>query len=1242
MAKKSGSALPAVWISGFYGSGKSSFAKLLGLSLDNLELPNHRPLAEALLERDDSPRKDEFREAWHKLRSSIDPIAVVFDIGSVAREGEQIHSAVKREIQKRLGYCPINYVADFELKLELDGKWEDFLRCAGEALNKSWSEVRQDKLADEDFSQVMYQLEPDKYIDPMSWYDSHVASDANSGSSVAETVSAIAAMLKHRAPKKTLFVVVDEVSQYIYQNDTRMLKLQSFVADLGQKLKGKVWLLATGQQKLEDNDDESNIGKLKDRFPPHLRVHLDPANIRDVVHKRLLKKAPSKEAELRSLFQQNRSDLKLYSYGCESITEEDFLEVYPLLPGYIDLLMQIASSLRVRSARVKGDDYAIRGLLQLLGDLFREQNLAEKEVGELITLDRIYDIQGSSLDADMQNTLTRLFAHREVTNDEVAIKVAKVVALLELIQEQQATTTELIGKCLYQRMGMGNTEPEIQQTLDKLRNLGLISYSEKLGYKIQSSAGQEWQREREDYGVTNQQISEIVSDKLKELLGTVDNPRYKGKSFRWSAFYSDDRAFQDKRLQKTTDLDVITVDFRYLTKKEEKADEVWIRQSAADNYKERIFWVIGSLETLPDRVRELARSQNIIKRYGSRAQSMTPDKQRLFFEEQSRCEELEKQVKNALAERLIGGQIYFQGRTIDRHQYGTTFAVVLKGLGDSILPTLYEKYVDIAITDTELKQLLELNLSGISDKFMSQKLGIFELDAGKYQPSCKGDVPSRILQYLTDNNGSGGTNLLQYFGCPPFGYGSDVVKACIAGLLELLYDEWGLDLPGLFGRVGITELLPIPSNTLRTTIEALNDPELESAWKDDTTLGWVYQFWNDPDRKALDEKINNRGKIEHHEIAAKTQIFTERYMVEWLLQNSLNQQWLAICAKNGWTPEVKANGVLDALEERRQEWREKRKAEEVSPEEMMPINGEEEQQWKYWVSQPLLPETIEAAPKSIRDLKLIDPAVGSGHFLVIAFSLLFSFYKEEAEHRGETWKDTEIAESIIENNLHGVDLDSRAVQIAAAALFLKAKSYCPDAHPRWMNLVASNLGLSSLPIESPEVNELQLAIYQATGIPADLIAKIIQALHGADHLGSLLKIDEAIETAIAEYERQIVKTESVQGDLFTGYPPTQMLLSFDETKESILTQLGKFLAKCTSGDDLGLRLRGEQLAAGVRFIEIVKEKKYHLCVANPPYLGQGKIADKAYIEENYPDSKSDLCTVFLQRGTELIKPYGIM
>ncbi len=77
------------------------------------------------------------------------------------------------------------------------------------------------------------------------------------------------------------------------------------------------------------------------------------------------------------------------------------------------------------------------------------------------------------------------------------------------------------------------------------------------------------------------------------------------------------------------------------------------------------------------------------------------------------------------------------------------------------------------------------------------------------------------------------------------------------------------------------------------------------------TLGWVYQYWNDPEREALDAKLNAGGKVEPHEIASKTQMFTERYMVDWLLQNSLGPMWLAMCKKHGWTPEVEADGTLD-------------------------------------------------------------------------------------------------------------------------------------------------------------------------------------------------------------------------------------------------------------------------------------------------------------------------------------------
>ena len=399
-------------------------------------------------------------------------------------------------------------------------------------------------------------------------------------------------------------------------------------------------------------------------------------------------------------------------------------------------------------------------------------------------------------------------------------------------------------------------------------------------------------------------------------------------------------------------------------------------------------------------------------------------------------------------------------------------------------------------------------------------------------------------------------------------------------LLRLAFDELALDLPGLFGDVGVNSLIPIPTSTLRATVEALEgdsltDHDKYTLWNDDTLLGWTYQFWNDPEREALDEKIRNRGKIENHEIAAKTQLFTDRYMVEWLLQNSLGQLWFAVCEKNGWTPEVESDGTLSRLEARREEWRGKRDRGEVDLEALMPLESELEERWKYWVPRELPADSAVHAPASLKDAKILDPACGSGHFLVIAFDLLVALYEEEARHRGEGWSKKQIACWIVENNLHGIDIDPRAVQIAAAALWLKVKTYAPDAEPRTMNLVASNLGLGSLPKDDPALIELQQAVETETGIPGSLTGRIVEGLKGADYLGSLLKVSETIDRAIAEQEEKAGLTgyNPTQGDLLEGYQNEQRFpVSAEKAKESLLGRLDTFLERHSSAADLGLRL----------------------------------------------------------------------
>jgi hypothetical protein len=415
-------------------------------------------------------------------------------------------------------------------------------------------------------------------------------------------------------------------------------------------------------------------------------------------------------------------------------------------------------------------------------------------------------------------------------------------------------------------------------------------------------------------------------------------------------------------------------------------------------------------------------------------------------------------------------------------------------------------------------------------------------------------------------------------------------------LLRLLFDELSLELSALFADDDAAAWFPVPSATLRAVVEALDDPALAAAWRDDTTLGWVYQFWNDPDRESLDRKLADGGKIAPGEIAAKTQMFTERYAVEWLLQQGIGQTWLAICAKNGW--EADAAAVVAALDERRAAWRARREAGEVEPSAPMPIEGEQEARWRYFVPGPLPAGAIERAPRSICDLKLLDPACGSGHFLVIAFELLVPLHREEARLRGSVVSDREIAEAIVERNLFGADLDHRALQIAAAGLLLKARSLAAEARPSRVNLAAPPGPLGEL--ASPGA-ALEAGLERHTGLAPAQVADLVGALAGAEHLGSLLRVGGAVRAGTASSWKLLEP----------------------------------------AGAEPGLRSAVARLAAAVGFLGVVQEGAYDLVVGNPPYQGTQRLVDNAYLDRAYPASREDLYAAFLERSLELVRPSGL-
>lgn len=783
LGKEGGPDLPNVWISGFYGSGKSSFAKLLGLSLDGATLPDGTSLSQAWLARNRSQRKQEMIDAWTELRSKVNPIAVVFDVGALARDNEHVHAVAVRQLQQRLGYCgkdPV--VAEFELKLEREGLYAKFLEIVDKELGKPWTHFKDSSLVDQHFSLAMYHLDRQKHIDPLSWSMAY-AGKAPPGKSAEEATRDIGDMLKFRKKDATVFFVIDEVSQYSQFNKDRTDKLRAFATALGSTLGGKAWMLALGQQKLDEGADDSVLVWARDRFPPSLRVHLAATNIRDVVHRRLLQKKSEHIAMLKDEFNKHRPELQLYAYGCSEVTADEFIEIYPMLPGQIGLVLQITSALRTRSTRAQGDDQAIRGLLQLLGDLFSDLKLADDEFGRVVSLDQIYEIQHTALDSDTQSSMARIMNKCAELNLGLALRAAKAVALLEMIQETEPTTPELIAKCLYDRLGVGDQVSEVKVALELLRSQGLLGFSEKLGYKIQSSAGEEWERERRDGGASHDKISQHVLDALKELLADVEKPKLSDRPFPLAGFFNDGRVQQDAKVQDPRDPASVILDFRFLPG-EERTESSWIKRSDESAMRTRLIWVCGENDTVKEQVSELAKSQLMVNKYKPRRDSLSAQKKSCLNEEEVKLEEGLRKVKDKVADCWKSGAFYFRGERYEAKQQGDAFSTAANRAASRILKELFNHFDGTIVSPAEIDQLLQKDLVGPSAKFMRDELGILDLDEGRYEPTCGGVVPSRINEKIRGDGGVSGSTLLTHFGGPPYGYRQEVVKACVAGLIR--------------------------------------------------------------------------------------------------------------------------------------------------------------------------------------------------------------------------------------------------------------------------------------------------------------------------------------------------------------------------------------------------------------------------------------------------------------------------
>ncbi|MCA9231626.1 MAG: BREX-1 system adenine-specific DNA-methyltransferase PglX [Planctomycetales bacterium] len=450
--------------------------------------------------------------------------------------------------------------------------------------------------------------------------------------------------------------------------------------------------------------------------------------------------------------------------------------------------------------------------------------------------------------------------------------------------------------------------------------------------------------------------------------------------------------------------------------------------------------------------------------------------------------------------------------------------------------------------------------------------------------------------------------------------------------IECLFDEIGLEVGVLFDRRDLAGLLWPRGPALTGLLEILNSSALSNLWAEDETIGWVYQYWNSKEeRKAMRDASG--APRNSRELAVRNQFFTPRYVVEFLTDNTLGRIWYEMTKGQTRLAETCRYLVRRPTEIFLAE-------DEAAPD--LPDDSTEE---------PLSQEELLKQPvyiphrpvKDPREIRLLDPACGSMHFGLYAFDLFEAIYeeawdkdlcpalKEAYPEKADYLRD--VPRLIIELNIHGVDIDPRAVQIAGLSLWLRAQK-------TWKGMPAGErprIRRSNVVCAEPMPgNAAMLDDFVQTLDPpllGELVKTVFDKMQLAGEAGTLLKIEEEIRAAIDQARKEALRQ---RGDLYEHANATEEAF-FDTAEERIYTALEKYAESAEAGD-YQRRLFAEDAAHGFAFIDLCR-KRYDAVVMNPPFGGWTN-ALKAISKQIYPSSHHDILHAFVERGIACLMPKG--
>lgn len=778
-----------VWVSGFYGSGKSSFTKYLGLSFDGSTKIDGIPFIKHLQDR---LHHVEVKALLTSVSNRFPAAVVLLDLASEMLAGatmEDVSTVLYYKVLQWAGYSRNLKVAALERRIESDRRWDEFIgKLAVMLPGVPWKDLQNDPLAvDGLIPQIAHEMYPALFPTTNSFTSSTDGFFQFEDQRVKEMLD----IVRQKSGKEHILFIVDEVGQYVASRDNLILNLDGLAKNLKRIGDGKAWIIATAQQTLTEDDPRASLNspqlfKLKDRFP--IQVDLESSDIREICYRRLLGKSPAGADELGKLFDAHgqglRHNTKLQDakYYDADFSKETFVNLYPFLPAHFDILLHLLGALAKSTGGI-----GLRSAIKVIQDILVEGGdgknpVADQPVGWLATTVTLYD----ALDKDIRRAFPSIQqaaqkAFIRFPDSQLHQDISKSVAILQILGNMPVTLQNLTS-LIHPTVKAPSRAEEVRKAVEELLNDPIVPLGSKDGHLcFLSEKLRDIEQERGNIPVRSIEARRIFNEALRENFNPLPSARVmttlaatSGLKVRSGSLEST-LAGERETIQTMVEL-VDTADF-------DTASTRLLEESRQRPGQSTIFLLGRTSHDTDALVTEIYRCQRIVELHRTDPDQEVKD---YCASQIDRSAVLSQQLQQQVKRNLAPGSFIFRGQATAVSSLDQEILDAAKKMMADVAAQVFDRYGEapVRVETTIAEKFLRAagtNLNSVTAQI--DPLGLVQTVAGSLTINTSHKALVSIRDYINHNGSVEGRRLLDKFSEAPFGWSQDTLRYVCAAML---------------------------------------------------------------------------------------------------------------------------------------------------------------------------------------------------------------------------------------------------------------------------------------------------------------------------------------------------------------------------------------------------------------------------------------------------------------------------